>query len=229
MRDQFIAGLASEPLWVKLIGKGYRHRDTAQSKVTLREVVDIAKSREATTFANQLIKIVRGTQQEQVNFTKKTTPQNHSSDTLIAASFWCRGDHRSSRQHHCPAFGKRCTKYGIIGQFARACRGGTRTARRLQQESNYVDDDPDKEAFVVNCQAAPIGAKKFFAHLHLIHGRQSKIVKSQIDSTSTCNTMPSSVLSKLFPNVKIFDQDEKQNQHVRKPNNESKRSSNPCA
>ena len=32
-RDQFIAGLTSEPLRVKLIGKGHRHRDTAQSKV----------------------------------------------------------------------------------------------------------------------------------------------------------------------------------------------------
>ena len=30
MRDQFIAGLTSRPLRVKLIGKGHRHRDTAQ-------------------------------------------------------------------------------------------------------------------------------------------------------------------------------------------------------
>ena len=34
-RDQFIAGLTSEALRVKLIGKGHRHRDTAQTKVTL--------------------------------------------------------------------------------------------------------------------------------------------------------------------------------------------------
>lgn len=34
MRDQFIAGLTSESLRVKLIGKGHSHRDTAQSKVT---------------------------------------------------------------------------------------------------------------------------------------------------------------------------------------------------
>ena len=46
MRDQFIAGLTSEPLRVKLIGKGHRHRDTAQSKVTLREVAEVAKSHE---------------------------------------------------------------------------------------------------------------------------------------------------------------------------------------
>ena len=63
MREQFIAGLTSEPLRVKLIGKGHGHRDTAQSKVTLREVVEIAKSHEATTFANQLMKNARGTQQ----------------------------------------------------------------------------------------------------------------------------------------------------------------------
>jgi len=66
MRDQFIAGLTSEPLRVKLIGKGHRHRDTAQSKVTLRKVVEIPKSHEATTFANQLMKHAQGTHQEQV-------------------------------------------------------------------------------------------------------------------------------------------------------------------
>jgi len=60
MRKQFIAGLTSEPLHVKLIGKGH----TAQSKVTLREVVEIAKSNEATIIANQLMKNARGIQQE---------------------------------------------------------------------------------------------------------------------------------------------------------------------
>ena len=48
-----------------------------------------------------------------------------------------------------------------------------------------------------------VGAKKFLAHLHLIHRRQSKVVQVQIDSASTSNTMPSSVLSQLFPDVKI--------------------------
>ena len=50
MRDQFIAGLTSEPVHLKLIGKGHRHRDMPQAKVTLQEVVEVAKSHEATTF-----------------------------------------------------------------------------------------------------------------------------------------------------------------------------------
>lgn len=87
MRDQFIAGLTSEHLRVKLFGKGHRHRDTAQLKVTLREFVQLAKSHDATTFANQLMKNARGTQQEQVSFTKKTNLRNRSSDTLTAACF----------------------------------------------------------------------------------------------------------------------------------------------
>ena len=54
MRDQFIAGLTSEALRVKLIGKGHRHRSRdSQTKVALREVVEAAKSFEATTYANQ--------------------------------------------------------------------------------------------------------------------------------------------------------------------------------
>ena len=66
MRDQFIAGLTSEALRVKLIGKGHRHRDS-QRRVALREVVEVAKSFEATTYTNQLMKTARGNQ-EQVNF-----------------------------------------------------------------------------------------------------------------------------------------------------------------
>ena len=41
-------------------------------------------------------------------------------------------------------------------------------------------------------------AKKFFAHLHLVHDGKSKIVRAQINSASTCNTMPSDLLSHLF-------------------------------
>ena len=54
--DQFITSLAYETLRVKLIGKGHRHQDAAQTKVKSREVVEIAKSFEATTFASQLIR-----------------------------------------------------------------------------------------------------------------------------------------------------------------------------
>ena len=46
MRDLFIAGLTSEALRVKLIGKGHRHRD-ARTKIALREVVEVAKSFES--------------------------------------------------------------------------------------------------------------------------------------------------------------------------------------
>jgi len=53
---------------MKLIGKGHRHA-TTQAKVKLREVVEVAKTFEATVFANQLIKTARNTQQEQVNYT----------------------------------------------------------------------------------------------------------------------------------------------------------------
>ena len=50
-------------------------------KSLYEEVVEVAKSHEATTLAN------RGIQQEQVNFTKKTTLENRSPDTLTAACF----------------------------------------------------------------------------------------------------------------------------------------------
>ena len=191
IRDQFIAGLTSETLHVKLIGKGHRHRDAAQTKVKLQEVVEIAKSFEATAFANQLMRTARSTQQEQVNFTNKSTRENQTFAPPTPLCYWCRGSHPSPRQHHCPAFGKRCNKCGIVGHFASACKGGTRKQASNRKQSNFVDDDADEEAFVAECKASQRPAKKFFAHLHLVHGGKSKIVRAQIDSASTCNTMPS--------------------------------------
>ena len=46
-------------------------------------------------------------------------------------------------------------------------------------------------------------ARKYFAKLYLIHGEKTKVVKAQIDSASTCNTIPSSLLRNLFPNAEI--------------------------
>ena len=143
MRDQFIAGLTSDTLRVKLIGKGHGHRDIAQTKVKLREVVEVAKTFEATVFANQLMKTARDTQQEQVNFTSKSTFTNQR-QTLKPAQqsiqcFWCGGNHQQPRQQHCPAFGKRCGKCGIPGHFAHVCRGGARRQGR-QQQLNFVDE-----------------------------------------------------------------------------------------
>ena len=186
-----------------MIGKGHRHRTTAQAKVTLREVVEVAKAFEATTFANQLMKTARNTQQEQVNFTSKTTSTDQSLRSTPPLCFWCRTSHQQPRQQHCPAFGKRCGKCGIIGHFARACRGGTRRQGR-QQQSNFVDDDTGEEAFAADYEATPQPARKFFAHLHLIHGEKTKVLKAQIDSASTCNTMPSILLSKLFPEATLL-------------------------
>lgn len=47
-------------------------------------------------------------------------------------------------------------------------------------------------------------ARKFFAHLHLIHGEKTKFVKAQINTASTCNTIPISLLSELLPDAKIL-------------------------
>ena len=184
MRDQFIARLTSDALRVKLIGKGHRHK-TTQEKVKLREVVEAAKTFEVTaSAANKLMKTAKNTQQEQVNFTSKSLQSSQC--------FWCGGKHQQPRQQHCPAMGRICGKCGITCHFTRVCRSGTRRQSR-QQQSTFVSEDIGEEGFVTECDTAHF-ARKYFANLHLIHGRKSKVVKAQIDSASTCNTTPSSLL-----------------------------------
>ena len=141
-------------------------------------------------------------QEEQVNFTSKSTSASKGPGSTPPLCYWCRGSHQQPRQQHCPAFGKRCNRCGITGHFTRACREGTRRQGRHQQ-SNFIEDDTGEEAFAADCETAPQHETKFFAHLHLIQGGKTKVVKAQIDSASTCNTIPSSLLSELFPDAKI--------------------------
>ena len=101
MWDQLITSLAYETLRVKLIGKGHRHQDAAQTKVKSREVVEIAKSFEATTFASQLIRTAQSTRQQQVNFPNKSTRENQTSAPPTPLCFWCRSSHLRPHQHHC--------------------------------------------------------------------------------------------------------------------------------
>ena len=55
----------------------------------------------------------------------------------------------------------------------------------------------------MGCDTTPQFARKYFANLHLIHREKTKVVRVQIDSASTCNTIPSILLRKLFPNAEI--------------------------
>ena len=71
-----------------------------------------------------------------------------------------------------------------------------------QQQSNFVEDDAD-EVFVAKCRATSRPAKKFLAHLHIVHNGKSKIVRAQINSASNCNTMPSNLFSQSFINLKV--------------------------
>ena len=110
---------------MKLIGKGHKHRDTAQTKGTLREVVEVAKTFEAAVFANQLMKTARNTQLEQVNFTSKSTfvksAANSEASTAIVTVFsGVTANHQQPRHQHCPAFGKKMWKVWDQWSF-RAC------------------------------------------------------------------------------------------------------------
>ena len=113
MKDQFIAGLVSEQLCVKLIGKGHRHRDGDRSKVSLCEVVEIAKAYEATTITNKLMKNARESRQEQVIYSNSQRRQPVNRDrrdftipqqTITRMCSYYGVQHKQPRQQFLPCF-----------------------------------------------------------------------------------------------------------------------------
>ncbi|CAB4002062.1 Hypothetical predicted protein [Paramuricea clavata] len=191
------------------------HKDGERAKVTLREVVEVAKTFEATTVTNQLMKTARETQvYEQVNYNNNTKQKQSNRDPC----FWCSGQHKQPRQRFCPVYSKRCNKCGTLRHFARACRNAgnvpgsvesRKPYRQLQQqqyanqvEDNYVNEELSMTDHDMNKQDNANG-RKFFAHLTVVETNRSKVVKAQIDSASTCNTIPVNILHQRFPNIKI--------------------------
>lgn len=72
-----------------------------------------------------------------------------------------------------------------------------RYVQRQQHRTNLVEE----EAFAEDGMEMTTDAK--LRLLHIVHSGQTKVVKAQIHSASTNNTMPESTLQKLFPNKTI--------------------------
>ena len=74
-----------------------------------------------------------------------------------------------------------------------------------QQNSNQLQDESEEELFAVdsNKNKNNRNAKKFFANLALLNGNKTRHIKAQIDSASTCNTIPYDWLVRNFPGCKL--------------------------
>ena len=64
-----------------------------------------------------------------------------------------------------------------------------------------------EEAFATNGEKTAWSdrrpGKKFFAHHCLVHGNKTKVVRAQINSASTCNTMPKVCYESCLPALNL--------------------------
>ena len=109
-----------------------------------------------------------------------------------------------------PPSGKDAIIAASSGIFSLVCRsrgGQSRRGQSQRREANLIEPEQDEEAFASEAMSASSTSKKsatkFFAHLHLVYKGKTKVVRAQIDSASTCNTIPEESLHKLFPGIKI--------------------------
>ena len=75
-------------------------------------------------------------------------------------------------------------------------------ANQVEVEDNHVNEELFMTDHDMNKQENANG-RKFFAYLTVVETNRSKVVKAQIDSASTCNTVPVNILYQRFPNIKI--------------------------
>ncbi len=115
-------------------------RTVNKQRLPLRDVVEVAKTFEATTATNQLMKTARETQVcEQVNYNNNMKQRQSNRDLC----FWCSGQHKQP----CPAYSKRCNKCGTLGHFARACRNTGNIPGSVESRKPYMQPQQQQQQY----------------------------------------------------------------------------------
>ena len=140
------------------------------------------------------MKTARNTTQEQANYTSKSAQ--------LSQCFRCGGKRRQPRQQHCPKMEK-----NVENEYHWPFRGrlqGWNTTTKLGSSYQILSLKKKKGSLRFGVRCNPTICKEIFWESALNTRRDKKVVEEQIDSSSTCNTIPSSLLRELFPDAQIL-------------------------
>ena len=108
-----------------------------------------------------------------------------------------------SRQHECPARGKKCAKCEKIGHYAKCCRTNKKINRIQEQETSSAEED-DWSPNTIHCINQKIHSTRqmnkdgpdFFTLTALVNNRPIKFI---IDSGSPVTLIPKSLFNRITP------------------------------
>ena len=108
-----------------------------------------------------------------------------------------------SRQHECPARGKKCAKCGKPGHFAKCCRSNKRIYHTQDETTSSAEDDewsPDTihsiNQMIHSTPSLNSNGPEFFTLSALVNHRPIKFI---IDSGSPVTLIPKSLFNKITP------------------------------
>ena len=108
-----------------------------------------------------------------------------------------------SRQHECPARGKKCAKCGTIGHFAKSCRSNKKINHIQDEETSSAEEDewaPDTihsiKQKIHSTQSKSITGPDFVTLTALVNNRPIKFI---IDSGSPVTLIPKSLFNNITP------------------------------
>ena len=108
-----------------------------------------------------------------------------------------------SRQHECPARGKKCAKCGKIGHFAKCCRANKRVNHLMEGETSSAGEDDwtpntihSVKQKIHSTRLMSSNGPEFFTITALVNNRPFKFI---IDSGSPVTLIPKSQFNKLTP------------------------------
>ena len=112
-----------------------------------------------------------------------------------------------SRQHDCPAKGKKCAKFEKIGRYAKCCRTNKRVNHVQDNEASSAEEDDwspntihSVNQKVHSTRQTKRNGPEFFTLTALVNNRPIKFV---IDSGSPVTLIPKSQFNKITPRMPI--------------------------
>ncbi|XP_031349551.1 uncharacterized protein LOC116175529 [Photinus pyralis] len=166
-------------------------------KLKLNKAIDICRASEMSKNQNKMF----SEESAEVNTATKRHVKRKGSkqnDTKAQEKFKCKRCLSMHGSQECPAFGKPCTKCGILNQFAIACR--VRNIKNVQQNVNSDSEDSCSSLFVnhVNFLGS---SKDLWDEIVEIEDTKFKV---KLDTGADVSVIPRKIFDKIDKQFKIL-------------------------
>lgn len=189
LRDRIVQGIYD---------KGLQENLLRMENLTLDKVASMCRASEVSRSQVKLMNPEIEIDEAKIKKNFKNFEEKKLKYTSSDRKFDCRRCQKRHGPKECPAYGKKCTKCGILNHFAVSCR-----VKNVREAKCNDSDDSEGNVFCGEVKSNPMDKSEWIESI-VIEGQK---IKCKLDTGADVSIMPKSIFDKINKkiNIKLHD------------------------